>query len=180
MSAISIVEVESNSEGIAIVEVRQGPVGPQGPPTGDLPRGQISIIDNVTATSIATINTYVEAGIVGTLDPDTDIDFTALNTGKFGVRYTGATTKTFWVSATAEITDGNNKIFGMRLAKNGTSILASESHGHTGSSGAEATMMTTWMISLATNQELSLVFANLSGTESLTIKRARLVINCIP
>lgn len=166
---------------VTITEVgKTGPTGPQGPPVGNLPRGQISITSNTTATVITTINTYVQAGIVGALDTDTDIDFTALNTGKFGVKYTGTETKTFWISAATEATDGNNNIFSLRLAKNGTSIAATESHGHTGSSGVEAVMSTTWMITLANNDEVSLMLANVSNTDDLTIKRARLVINCIP
>ena len=180
MSAISIVEVESNSEGIAIVEVRQGPVGPAGPPTGDLPRGQISIQGNTTATDIVTINTFVEAGIVGTLDTLTDIDFTALGSGKFGMIYNGASTKTFWITGSFDATAGNNKTLAIRIAKNGTSIPATECRAFTGSSGDEAKLVTTWMIELSTGNEITLLIANTSSTADATIRRGRLVINCIP
>ena len=178
--SLATVNIETMDGRPSVVEVRQGPVGPTGPPTGNLPRAQISILSNTTATVITTIDTYVEAGVVGALDTATDIDFTALNTGKFGVKYVGTETKTFWIFASTEATDGNNRIFAMRLAKNGTSIPASEAHGHTGASGVEAIMVTSWMLTLAPNDEVSLTFANLSNTDDLTIKRARLVINCIP
>jgi hypothetical protein len=180
MSAISIVEVESNSEGIAIVEVRQGPVGPQGPPTGDLPRGQISIQGNTTETDIVTMNAFVQAGIVGTLDTLTDIDFTALGSGKFGMIYNGASTRTFWITGSFDATAGNNQTLAIRIAKNGTSIPETECRAFTGSSGAEAKLVTTWMIELSTGNEITLLIANTSGTTDATIRRGRLVINCIP
>jgi hypothetical protein len=180
MSAISIVEVESNSEGIAIVEVRQGPVGPQGPPTGDLPRGQISIQGNTTATNIITIDAFVQAGIVGTLDTLTDIDFTALGSGKFGMIYNGAATRTFWITGSYDATAGNNNTLAIRMAKNGTSIPATECRAFTGSGGAEAKLVTTWMLELSTGNEVSLVIANTSSDADVTIRRGRLVINCIP
>ena len=178
--SLATVNIETMDGRPSVVEVRQGPVGPTGPPTSNLPRAQISILSNTTATVITTINTYVQAGVVGVLDDATDIDFTALNTGKFGVKYVGTETKTFWIFALGELADGNNKMFAMRLAKNGTSIAASESQGHTGTAGAEAAIVTTWMVSLATNDEMSIMLANVSNTDDLTIKRARLVINCIP
>ena len=180
MSAISIVEVESNSQGIAIVEVRQGPVGPAGPPTGDLPRGQISIQGNTTPTDIVTQDAFVQAGIVGTLDTLTDIDFEALSGGKFGMVYTGEETKTFWVTGSYDATAGNNQTLAIRISKNGTSIPATECRAFTGSGGAEAKLVTTWMIELVNDDEISLLIANTSSTADATIRRGRLVINCIP
>lgn len=181
MSAISIVEVESNSEGIAIVEVRQGPVGPQGPPTGDLPRGQISIQGNTTPTDIVTINEFVQAGIVGTLDPLTDIDFTALGSGNFGMTYNGAATRTFWITGSFDVVGENNDTIELRIAKNGISIPSTESRSFTGSGSNErSNLITTWMLELSTGNEVSLVIANITSNADVTIRRGRLVINCIP
>jgi hypothetical protein len=179
--SIEIVEVVSSGlSGIDTVEVRQGPVGPAGPPTGDLPRGQISIQGNTTPTDIVTQDAFVQAGIVGTLDTLTDIDFTALGSGKFGMTYTGATTKTFWITGSFDATAGSNKILAIRIAKNGTSIPATECRAFTASSGEEAKLVTTWMIELSTGNEVSLLIANTSSTADATIRRGRLVINCIP
>ena len=166
---------------VTITEVgKTGPVGPEGPPVGNLPRGQISIQGNTTATDIVTAGAFVAAGIVGTLDTLTDIDFTSLTAGKFGLKYNGTETKTFWVFGSYDCSDGNNQTLAIRMAKNGTAIPETECRAFTSSGGAEAKLVSTWMLELATGDEVSLLVANISSTADVIIRRGRLVINCIP
>jgi hypothetical protein len=67
----------------------------------------------------------------------------------------------------------------IRLAKNGTSIPETECRAFTASNSQEAKLVTTWMITLSTNDIVSLVLANPDHTTDITIKRARLVANAI-
>ncbi len=166
---------------VTITQVgKTGPPGPQGPPVGNLPRGQISIQGNTTATNIITAGAFVAAGINGALDTLTDIDFTALADGEFGLKYNGAATKVFWIFGSYDCSDGNNQTLAIRMAKNGTAILETECRAFTSGGGAEAKLVSTWMLELATGDEVSLLVANISSTNDVIIRRGRLVINCIP
>jgi hypothetical protein len=78
-------------------------------------------------------------------------------------------------SIDAKTATGNNKILGIKLAKNGTAIDQTECRAFTGSGGEEAKLVTNWMISMAANDEVALFIANQSGTENITLSRARLV-----
>jgi len=178
--SLATVNIETMDGRPSVVDVRQGPVGPTGPPTGNLPRGQISIQGNSTATNIITAGSFVAAGINGTLDTLTDIDFTALADGEFGLKYNGAATKTFWIFGSYDCSDGNNQTLAIRMAKNGTAIPETECRAFTSSGGAEAKLVSTWMLELATGDEASLLVANISSTNDVIIRRGRLVINCIP
>ena len=173
---IAIVEISTPS-GPSVVEIFQGL--PQPIPTG-LPRGQISIQGNSTPTNIITAGAFVAAGINGTLDTLTDIDFTALADGEFGLKYNGAETKTFWIFGSYDCSDGNNQTLAIRMAKNGTAIPETECRAFTSSGGAEAKLVSNWMIELATDDEISLIVANITSTADVIIRRGRLVVNSIP
>jgi len=166
---------------VTITEVgKTGPTGPQGPPVGNLPRGQISIQNNTTATDIITAGVFVPAGVNGTLDASVSIDFETLTDGDFGMRYTGATTRTFWIFGSFDCSDGNNRTLAIRMAKNGTAIPETECRAFTSSGGAEAKLVSNWMIELATDDEISLIIANITHADDITIRRGRLVVNSIP
>lgn len=173
---IAIVEISTPS-GPSVVEIFQGL--PQPIPTG-LPRGQISIQNGTAPTDIVTAGVFVPAGINGTLDESVSIDFEALTDGDFGMRYTGATTRTFWIFGSFDCSDGNNKTLAIRMAKNGTDIPATECRAFTSSGGAEAKLVSNWMIELATDDEISLIVANITSSDDVIIRRGRLVVNSIP
>jgi len=145
---------------------------------GNPARGQVNVLSNATPTDITAIDSFVEAGINGVLDTDTDVNFTALTGGRIGLRYTGSDTRIFWCYGSYDGTAGNNHLIGIRLAKNGNSIPETESRANTGSHQQEVKLICLWMISLSTNDTLSIQVAN--GTNhDITIKRARLVANAI-
>jgi len=173
---IAIVEISTPS-GPSVVEIFQGL--PQPIPTG-LPRGQISIQNGTTPTNIITAGAFVPAGVNGTLDASVSIDFETLTDGDFGMRYTGATTRTFWIFGSYDCSDGNNRTLAIRMAKNGTAIPATECRAFTSSGGAEAKLVSNWMIELATDDEISLIIANITHADDITIRRGRLVVNSIP
>lgn len=147
--------------------------------TTNAARGQVSVQGNTTVTDIITAGVFVEAGLNGTLDTSTDVNFTALTDGRIGLHYTGSDTRIFWCYGSADTVAGNNQMLAIRLAKNGTSIPQTECRAFTASNAQEAKLVTTWMIELSTNDTVSVMLANPDHTTDITIKRARIVANAI-
>ena len=147
--------------------------------TTNAARGQVSVQGNTTPTDITTAGAFVEAGINGVLDTNTVVNFTATNDNRIGLRYTGSNTRVFWFFGSYDGVAGNNQMLAIRLAKNGTSIPETECRAFTGSNLQEAKLVCSWMITLSTNDTVTLVLANPDHTTDITIKRARLVANAI-
>jgi hypothetical protein len=142
----------------------------------DLVRGQVSKMDAGTIT-ITTQSVYVTTGLTGTFDSTTANGMTLGTTNAFAVKNTSGATKLMQIygSIDAKTASGNNKVLGIKLAKNGTAIDQTECRAFTGSGGDEAKLVTNWMISMAANDEVALFIANHSGTENISFGRARLV-----
>ena len=142
----------------------------------ELTRGQVSKMDAGTIT-ITTQSVYVSTGLTGTFDTTTANGMTLGTTNTFAVKNTSGGTKLMQIygSIDAKTATGNNKILGIKLAKNGAAIDQTECRAFTGSSADEAKLVTNWMISMAANDEVALFIANQSGTENITLGRARLV-----
>lgn len=142
--------------------------------------GMINLQGNTTATDVVVAGTFYEVGVVGTLDSAVSIGFTALGSGKFGLKYTGETPRTFYIHAYADCTNGNNEALAIRLAKNGTSDANSESRTINSSGvGAEAHLSTTHLMSLSENDEISVVLANVNHTTDITMKRGTMLIHAV-
>jgi hypothetical protein len=146
---------------------------------GNPARGQVSVQGNTTPTNIVTAGVFYEAGINGILDTTTAAYFTATNNNTIGLRYTGSGIRIFWFYGSYDGTADNNQMLAIRLAKNGTSIPETECRSFTGSNQQEAKLVCSWMITLSTNDVVSIVIANPDHTDDITIKRARLVANAI-
>ena len=142
----------------------------------DLVRGQVSKMDSGTIV-IATQSVYVSTGLTGTFDSTTASGTSLGTTNTFAVKNTSGATKLMQIygSIDAKTATGNNKVLGIKLAKNGTAIDQTECRAFTGSGAEEAKLVTNWMISMAANDEVALFIANQSGTENITLGRARLV-----
>jgi hypothetical protein len=147
-----------------------------GPTEADLVRGQVSKMDAGTI-DIATQSVYVSTGLTGTFDSTTANGMTLGTTNAFAVKNTSGATKLMQVygSIDAKTASGNNKILGIKLAKNGTAIDQTECRAFTGSGNEEAKLVTNWMISMAANDEVALFVANHSSNVDITLSRARLV-----
>jgi hypothetical protein len=78
-------------------------------------------------------------------------------------------------SIDAKTATGNNKVLGIKLAKNGIAIDQTECRAFTGSGAEEAKLVTNWIISMAANDEVALFIANHSSNVDITLDRARLV-----
>lgn len=137
-------------------------------------RGQLS------RTTIGDINiesqgAYVTTGLEGTLDTATASGMARGTTDTFGLKNTSNATRLMRFYGSIDAADGNNQTLGIKLALNGTPIDATECRAFTSSGGAEAKLVTSWMINMADGDEVSLFIANHSGTSNIELRRARLV-----
>ena len=146
------------------------------PAETELVRGQVSKIDAGTI-DISTQGVYVSTGLTGTFDSATASGMTLGTTDTFAVKNTSGATKLMQVygSIDAKTVTGNNKILGIKLAKNGTAIDQTECRAFTGSGAEEAKLVTNWIISMAANDEVALFIANHTSGVDITLDRARLV-----
>ncbi len=137
-------------------------------------RGQLSrtTAGNITIT---TAGAYVSTGLEATLDTATANGMVRGTVDAFGLKNTSGATRLMRFYGSIDAADGNNQTLGVKLALNGTPIDATECRAFTSSGGAEAKLVTSWMINMAANDEVSLFIANHSGTTNLELRRARLV-----
>lgn len=142
----------------------------------DLVRGQVSKMDAGTI-NVVTQSVYISTGLTGTFDSNTASGMALGTTNAFAVKNTSGATKLMQIygSIDAKTTSGNNKILGIRLAKNGTAIPETECRAFTGSGNEEAKLVTNWMISMAANDEVALFVANHSSDVDISFGRGRLV-----
>jgi hypothetical protein len=139
-------------------------------------RGQASKMDGGTI-DIVTQGVYVSTGLTATFDASTASGMTLGTTNAFAVKNTSGATKLMQIygSIDAKTVSGNNKVLGIKLAKNGTAIDQTECRAFTGSGNDEAKLVTNWMISMAANDEVALFIANHSSNVDITFARGRLV-----
>jgi hypothetical protein len=157
-----------------------GPAGPSGSAAAAV-RGQVSKMDAGTI-DIVTQGVYVSTGLTGIFDSTTASGMTLGTSDTFAVKNTSGSTRLMQIygSIDAKTVSGNNKILGIKLAKNGTPIDQTECRAFTSSGGQEAKLVTNWMISMAANDEVALFIANHSGDQDITLGRARLVATQVP
>lgn len=163
-----------------VIVTTPGPAGPAGS-VAPLVCGQVSKMDAGTIT-IADQGVYVSTGLTGTFDSTTANGMTLGTTDTFAVKNTSGSTRLMQIygSIDARTATGNNKILGIKLAKNGTPIDQTECRAFTGSSSEEAKLVTNWIISMAANDEVALFIANQSGAENISFGRGRLVAVQVP
>jgi len=152
-----------------------GPAGPSGA-AAVMVRGQASKMDSGTI-DIVTQGVYVSTGLTATFDTATASGMTLGTTNAFAVKNTSGATKLMQIygSIDAKTVSGNNKVLGIKLAKNGTAIDQTECRAFTGSGNEEAKLVTNWMISMAANDEVALFIANHSSNVDITFSRGRIV-----
>ena len=142
-----------------------------GPP---MVRGQVSKMDADTIT-IATQGTYVTTGLTGIFDTATASGMVLGTSNAFALKNTSGISKLLRFYGSIDAFAGNNQILGIKLAYNGVAIAETECRAFTGSGGQEAKLVTSWMIELANNAEVSLFIANHSGATNISFKRGRLL-----
>ena len=138
-------------------------------------RGQVSRLTSHQIPSAAQ-GVYRAIGATGTLDTPSASGLVLGTTDTMGLRNINGNTVLLRVSGSVEATAGNN-ILALKLAVNGVVIDATETHAihGAGGGGQDASLKTTWMVSLPANGEVSMHLANLSASANITVTRARLV-----
>jgi hypothetical protein len=153
-------------------------------------RGQASKTTDGTVTSL-TQGVYKSTGLTAILDSSTAFGMSLGTTDLFALKNTSGLTQLmrFYVCIDAYTSSGQT--LGIKLAKNGTAIDQTESRSGvnlnavgsllledattTGTGTPEVSLVTTWIISMAANDEVSLLIANHDGTENITFKRGRII-----
>jgi hypothetical protein len=82
--------------------------------------------------------------------------------------------------ASADVDAGNNKRLGLKLALNGTAIAETECNAPTGQAASFAKLVTSWMIRMEPDDEVSLFLTNFTNTGNITVERARIIAESIP
>ena len=136
--------------------------------------GQISRTTAGTVT-ITTAGTYVTTGLSGDFDTSTANGFVQSVSDEFGVKNNTDVTRVMRVYGSADARGGNNQIHGIKLALNGTPIDQTECRAFTGSSNQEAKLVTSWVIRMEPDDEVTLFIANISTTDNIEIRRGRIV-----
>lgn len=157
-----------------------GATGPQGPAgaAGSPFYGQASKMDAGTI-NVATQGVYQATGLTATFDLANAAGVALATTNTFGLRNTSGSTKIFRVYGSIDAKASNNEILGIKLAKNGAALDSTECRAFGGSSQQEAKLVTSWMISLADGDEVSLFIANHSSAHSIAFGRGRILMSAV-
>lgn len=159
-----------------IVEV--GQVGPAGPPANQF-RGALARTTSGTINFAGvTLGNYIDSGLTGTLDTTSDVG-TAATTVGFGIERTDPGAQWAHVIGTADVGASSNKLLGIRLALNGTTIPGSECRVNV-TNQTLGKLHTMWIIQMTQGDEVTLHFANYSSQNSITMERARMTVVGIP
>lgn len=127
---------------------------------------------------IVSTGAYVPTGIVFTLD-SVGNGVALGTTDKGALKNTSGATVTARVFASYDGHAGNNETIGLQLAKNGSLVTGSQCRAFAGGSNEIAKLTCTWFVELADDDEVSLYAANHSGTNDITLQRARIQIESI-
>jgi len=140
--------------------------------------GQIARVTSETVT-ITTVGTYVHPTFGGTFDTGTAQGFVQSTTHPFGIRNDTDVTRLMKVYGSADARGGNNQIHGIKLALNGSAIDLTECRAFTGSGGQEAKLVTQWTIKMEPGDEVTLMIANHSTTNNITLFRGRVTASAV-
>lgn len=135
-------------------------------------QGQIGRVTSDTVT-ISTVGTYVHPTFGGTFDTGTAQGFVQSTTHPFGIKNNTDVTRIMRVYGSADARGGNNQVHGIKLALNGSPIDLTECRAFTGSNLQEAKLVTQWNIKMAPGDEVTLMIANFSTTDNITVFRGR-------
>lgn len=137
------------------------------------PMGEITMVNNATATDITVQSTEVKVAGTTTLTSGVNLfDMPATNR----LRYTGSVTALMHVACTISyvVASGTNQELEFRIYKNGNPIAESEILDTcSAATGNESTAIHVF-VSMAQNEYLELWCANNSGTGDITVKTLNL------
>jgi hypothetical protein len=124
--------------------------------------------------NITTQGVYVPMNITGTFDTANSEGTSAPTVGTFGIKNISGKILRFMVIATADVEIANNRTTGLRLAVNGVELPETTCYAQTGNHNL-AKLMTQWIVQLDTNDEVTCLLANLTGTQNIQVDRSKIV-----
>jgi hypothetical protein len=125
--------------------------------------------------NIATAGTYQATGLIGTLDTVISDGIELSTTDQLGLKNVSGKTVDFKIFASADIEAGNNRILGIILAKNGTTIAETECRAPTGVGTSFAKLFTNWIIPMADGDQVTMYVTNHTTSGNITIDRCRML-----
>lgn len=147
-----------------------------GAPVSTTFRGQCGVITD-HLVPISTVATFTPTGITATYDTTIGYNSSLGVVDGFAIKNLSGATLLARVYASADCTAKNNEVLGIKLAYNGSAIDETECRAFTGSGGQEAKLVTSWIIEMEPDAEVSLLLANFAAAEDITVKRGRLVVS---
>jgi hypothetical protein len=136
-----------------------------------------------TAVTVSVIGTYYPLTNAGTLDTGVNSNMSLGAASTFSIKNTSGVTRVFRVYASVDATASNDDILGIMLyagvAGSLSARVETECRAFTNSANDAAKLVTSWMISLANNEEVAVYMANHSATQNITAQRARLIAEAI-
>jgi len=159
------------------------PVASGGTNQVSVARGQISKMTSFTAVTVSSTGTYYPLTNAGTLDSTVSTNMILGATSTFSIRNTSGATRVFQIYASVDATASADDILGIMLyagvAGSLTARVETECRAYTNSTNDAAKLVTSWMISLANNEEVAVYVANHSATQNITAQRARIVAQAV-
>jgi hypothetical protein len=159
------------------------PVANGGTSQVSVARGQISKMNSFTAVTVSSTGNYYPITNGGTLDTTVSTNMTLGATSTFSIRNTSGVTRVFRIYASVDATASNDDILGIMLyagvAGSLSARVETECRAFTNAVNDPAKLVTSWMISLANNEEVAVYVANHSATQNITAQRARIVAQAV-
>lgn len=123
---------------------------------------------------VPAVGVYQSTGLVGTLD-SLAVGVGLGVTDTLALRNISGGTLRLAFYASADIEAGNNKVLGIKLARDGVPIDETECRAPTGLATSFAKLVTSWIVEVENGQEIALFVADHTTAETLTVQRARIV-----
>lgn len=131
--------------------------------------------------TITTVGVYVPMNLAGTLDADVSFNLVASGAPNVtGFKNDTDQTRTVVFIATYDGKGGNNNAIGLKLALNGVPIDDTECRTFGGGTGQVGKAMTQYMMRVASNDEVTIMAANIDTTTNITVERFKLLAHAIP
>jgi hypothetical protein len=156
----------------------QGVQGVQGAPGVDAPQFR-GLAYRITSGTISftgvSAGDYINSGLTGTIDTAVGVGTGDPGSGKLGLERTASGSAFCYVVATADVGAGSPKRLGVKIAVNGVPINASECNASV-TATAIAKLHSMYLVELNQGDEVTMWFANYTGTSAITVERARMVL----
>lgn len=135
--------------------------------------GIMYMLGNATATTISGTSTPVKVAGTTTFDSTNSQKFSHTSNR---LTYSGALSRTFYVSSVSTFTSSANNEVGTYIAKNGTTIDSSEMYATANAAGRVENVTTQTVIELAQNDYIEIWVENATAANNITVEDMNVVV----